>query len=270
MSADLVAQWLDWLEHDRGRSRNTVATYARTVRTLHVPAADATREDIEAWWRARAVDSEGEQRPHSSRNNELSAIRSFYKWAVRFDHVPDDPTVRLDALRRQPRQSRFVGSAELATLLGNLPADLRRAAALGAYGGLRVSEAATLHWRDVDQDSRRMIVRGKGDKERPVGLSVTLLDVLLPDTGGNVVTGGKREYDGHYLQMKVNKAIRDLGVDATFHKLRHRFGYKAAEAGVSIQSIARSMGHESLTTTMGYIAAVDSDLDVIAEAVTRT
>jgi integrase/recombinase XerD len=164
--------------------------------------------------------------------------------------------------------SRFVGNDDLRRLLTTLPADLRRAVALGAYGGLRVSEAATLHWDDIDQDTRRMIVRGKGDKERTIGLPFALLDVILPNKGGNVVTGAA-PYSPHYLQMKVNAAIRTAGVDATFHKLRHRFGYKAAEGGISPTSIARAMGHESLTTTMGYIAAVDSDLDLIAEAVSR-
>ena len=67
----------------------------------------------------------------------------------------------------------------------------------------------------------------------------------------------------------MNAAIRSAGVDATYHKLRHRYGFKAAEAGMAPTSIARAMGHESLTTTMGYIAAVDSDLDLIAEAVSR-
>jgi hypothetical protein len=34
-----------------------------------------------------------------------------------------------------------------------------------------------------------MIVRGKGNKQRSIGFGIHLLDVLLPDTGGNVVTG---------------------------------------------------------------------------------
>lgn len=269
MSDDLQDQWLRWLREDRGRSANTVSTYARSARSLGIPLVDATREDLEAWWRRRSVDAEGEPRPHSARNNELSALRSFYKWAQRFEHRPDDPTARLDLLGRQHRVSRFVGTSDLQHLMATLPPDLRRAVALGAYGGLRVSEAADLSWRDIDQDQRRMIVRGKGDKERSVGFSITLLDVLLPDTGGNVVTGRQASHDGHYLQVKVNAAIKAAGVDATFHKLRHRFGYKAAEAGIAPTSIARAMGHESLTTTMGYIAAVDSDLDLIAEAVAK-
>jgi len=264
-----VDTWLAWLDHDRGRSANTVATYARTLRTLPVDPLYATREDIEAWWRARALDADGNPRPHSSRNNELSSLRSFYKWCIRFDHRPDDPTVRLDQLGEQRRESRFIGADELTHLLNHLDPPMRRAVALGAYGGLRVSEVAGLAWRDIDIDSRRMIVRGKGDKERRVGVAVRLLDVLLPDTGGNVVTGSNEAYSGHYLQMKVNEAMKRNGSTLTFHALRHRFGYMSAAGGVAPTSIARAMGHANLSTTMKYIAAVDSDLDLIAEAVTR-
>jgi site-specific recombinase XerD len=269
VTADLQAEWLRWLRETRGRSQNTAETYARSARSLGVPLETATREDIEEWWRRRATDSDGNPRPHNSRNNELSALRSFYHWAQRFEHRADDPTIRLDSLREQKRMSRFVGDEDFAKLMRELPPDLRRACALGAYAGMRVSEVAELHWSDVNQDLRRIIPRGKGDKERHVGLPVALLSILLPDTGGNVVTGREDAYSGHYLQMKVNKAIKALGVDGTFHKLRHRFGYKAAAAGIAPTSLARAMGHESLSTTMGYIAAVDSDLDLIAEAVSR-
>lgn len=265
----LQEDWLRWLRVSKGRSQNTVATYARSARTLGKPLEDATEEDIEAWWDARATDEDGKPRPHSSRNNELAALRSFYTWARRFKHLTHDPMIGVDPLRAQKRISRFVGSQDLADLLSTLPPDLRRAVALGAYAGLRVSEAATLSWRDVSEDYTRVIVRGKGDKERTVGVPIRLLDIILPNNGGNIVTGRPEPYTGHYLQMKVNAAIRAAGVDATYHKLRHRFGYLSAAAGVPPTSIARAMGHESLTTTMGYVAASDTDLDLIAEAVTR-
>lgn len=268
MTEQLIEAWLDWLRHTRGRSANTIRTYRRSIKTLP-NIQTATREDVEAWWRARAVDAKGNPRPHSGRNNELSAIRSYCKWAVRFDHRTDDPTVRLDQLRKQGRVSRFIGKEDLARLLAILPPDLRRAVALGAYGGMRVSEAADLHWRDVNEEARLIIIRGKGDQERTVKIGPTLLDIILPNTGGNVVTGNSDAYSENYLQTKVNAAIRAAGVDATFHKLRHRFGFKCAEAGIAPTSIARAMGHKSLQTTMGYIAAMDSDLDLIAEAVTR-
>jgi site-specific recombinase XerD len=262
--------WLAHLEHERGRRPNTIATYARTLRSLPVDPLTATREDIEAWWKDRGKDPHGNPRPHSSRNNELSALRSFYRWADRFDLRDDDPTRRIDNLREQPRDSKFVGAAELAHLLRKLPPDLKRAVALGAYGGLRISEAASLNWADINTEIRRMSVVGKGDKGRPVAVPITLLDILLPVVpAANVVTGKAEAYSGHYLQMKVNDAMKRNGVTLTFHALRHRFGYMSATAGIAPTSIARAMGHANLSTTMRYIAAVDSDLDLIGEAVTR-
>lgn len=257
-----VDAWLTYLARERGRASNTIAAYRRVLETL--PAAPtASREDVEAWWRSRAHLSP------STRNQELSAVREFYKWCRRWEHRDDDPCARIDPPKKPVRVSRFVGKTDLDALLTRLPDDLRRAVALGAYAGLRVSEAAALDWSDVNVETRRVIVRGKGDKERVVGITTALLDHLLPDTGGNIVRAGAAPFSGHTLQQKVNTAIRAQGVDATFHKLRHRFGYKAAEAGIPPTSIARAMGHASLSTTMGYIAAVDSDLDLIAEAVTR-
>lgn len=259
---DLVTQWLDWLTHERARSENTIATYARTMRTLP-NAGEATREDVEAWFRSRT------DKAPTTRGNELSAVRSFYRWCYRFEHRSDDPTIRLDAPKMPQTVHRYVSRADLAHLLEVLPPDLQRAVALGAYAGMRVSEVAVLDWAEVDQELNRIIVKGKGDKERHVGLPVILLDRLLPNTGGNVVTAGGKPYTAHTLQMKANKAIRAAGVDATFHALRHRFGTIGAQAGVPLTSLSRAMGHSSPTTTAIYIGATDTDLDLIAEAVTR-
>lgn len=258
----LVEHWLSWLATERGRSANTVATYERTLRTLPA-AATATREDLEGWWRSRAHLSP------ATRANELSAVREFYRWCQRFDHRVDDPTVRLDPPKVPKRVHRYVGREDLARLFDELPADLGRAVALGAYGGLRVAEAAALDWSDVDRELGRLIVRGKGDKERHVGLPALLLERLLPDTGGNVVTAGEPPYTAAALRVKVNRAIAAAGVDETFHALRHRYGTMAVAAGIPLTSVARAMGHASPTTTALYVGASDSDLDLIGEAVTR-
>ena len=74
-----------------------------------------------------------------------------------------------------------------------LPEDLRRGVALGAYAGLRAAETAALAWTDIDLDTRRARIVGKGQKTRVVALGVTLIDLLLPEvTGANVVTGTAR------------------------------------------------------------------------------
>jgi integrase/recombinase XerC len=263
-------RWLEYLRTDRGRSTNTISTYARTLRTLPADPLSMTREHVESWWASRARDQDGNERPHSSRNNELSAVRSFFRWSQRYELRADDPTSRIDQLRQQKRQSKFIGQSDLDFMLGKLEPDLRRAVALGAYGGLRVSEAAYLNWDHVNTEIRRMTVRGKGDKERTVGISFQLMNILLPEVQhGTVITGRPEAYSGPYLSIKVNEVMRKYNIQGTFHALRHRFGYMSASAGIAPTSIARAMGHSNLATTMLYCAAVDSDLDLIAEAVAR-
>ena len=260
----ILDDWLDWLARDQAKSPHTVATYARTWRTVPVDPLAATVDDMEAWWTSRIGKSVG------TRRNELAGVRSFYRWAIRYGHTNEDPTRRITPPKAPQRLSEHVGREELLRLLEGLPDDLRRATALGAYAGLRVSEAAALHWHDVDRELHRVHVRqGKGGKDRMVGLPAVLLDHLLPERRGYVVSGEAETVTGHTLGRRWTVAANGLGVEATFHKLRHRFGTMAVAAGVPLTSVQRAMGHSSPATTAIYVAASDTDLDLIAAAVTR-
>lgn len=259
---ELSQRWVQWCR-DEGVPPNTIAARARTLRSVG-DAGTASREQIEAWWVARRHLSK------SSRVNDLGNLRSFYRWAAVWEHRDDDPTRRLTAPKVTNRLPRPVSRADLLKLLATLPDDLRRAVALGAYAGLRVSEVAALHWHDVDVETRRARIEdSKGGKSRLVALGPLLIDSLLPDTGHNVVTGTDTAYTAAQLQRRVNRAIRSAGVDATFHGLRHRYGTVAYQATGDILGVGRQMGHSSPVTTAIYAAASEEVADRIAEAVCR-
>ena len=261
--ADRAAQFLDHLHRARNYSPNTIAAYRRVLATVHEPAT-ATQDEVEDWWLDR------DHLSPATRRQELAAMRSFYRWMIKWDHRSDDPTRRLDAPKMGHRLPRPMGREDLHRLLSVTSGEMRRAICLGAYGGLRVAEAAALDWADVDTEARRIIVRGgKGDKDRAVGLSPLLLDALLPVTGGNVVRGGGQPYSANALQQKVNATIRAAGVDGTFHKLRSRFATVALASTGNLLAVSRALGHASPATTAIYAATSDSDLDLIAEAVAR-
>lgn len=255
----------DWIAHltQERRPANTVATARRVMRSLP-NASDATREDVEAWWASRAHLSP------ATRSNDLAILRTFYAWCRRWEHRDDDPTARLDAPKVDKGLPRPLSRADLHRLLAVLPDDLRRAVALGAYAGLRVSEVAALHWHDVDLEARRArILHSKGGKSRLVALGAVLIDQILPDTGGNVVTGTKQSMSAATLQRRINRAIHRAGIDATFHQLRHRYGTLAYQATRDLVAVERQMGHSSPVTTAIYAAASDDVADAIAEAVAR-
>lgn len=257
-----IADWLDRMTRE-GAAENTIRAYARTMRTIP-DAATATREDVEAWWDSRA------DRSIATRTAELACLRSFYRWCLTWEHRTDDPTLRIKAPRKPKDLPRPVSRADLLRILNHVgEGELRRTVCLGAYAGLRISEVAALHWADVDTEHRRLRVVGKGSKTRLVGLPPLLLDELLPDTGGNVVTGAPRGYTADTLQRKVNRAIKAAGVDATFHQLRHRYGTVALAHTGDLLAVSRALGHSSPATTAVYAATSDEMLDRIAEAVTR-
>jgi integrase/recombinase XerC len=157
---------------------------------------------------------------------------------------------------------------DLHKVLDSAPAPDRRAVCLGAYAGLRISEAARLDWSDVDLESLQIrVMHSKGGKSRRVPISAVLLEALLPNTGGNVVTGGEA-HDTDWLARRIRKAFRRAGVHATFHQLRHRYGTLAYKATGDVLAVSRLMGHSNLNTTAIYAAASDEVAARIAEAVT--
>ena len=255
---------LAWIEHQEREHvpPNTVLRRTATLRSIG-NAGTASREEVESWWATRRHLSP------ATRSNDLACLRAFYKWARRWEHRDDDPTLRLDAPKVDKGLPRPVSRADLLRLLAELPDDLRRAAALGAYAGLRVSEVAALDWADVDLEARRARIHGKGGKWRMVALGAVLIDQLLPVTVGNVVTGGGRAYSAAALQRRVNRAIRSLGIKDTFHGLRHRYGTLAYQATRDLVAVWRQMGHSSPVTTAIYAAAADDVADEIAAAVAR-
>ena len=267
MIADPIEHFLVWCARDRGRSVRTIARYRITLTTAEDACGNlitADIADLEEWWESRYGHAP------ATRANELACLRSFYKWATRFDHRPDDPTRRLDPPKIPNHIPRPIGEADLSRLLGELTADapdLRRAVALGAYAGLRVSEVAGLSWADVDQDRRRIYVRGKGGKERAFGLSPVLLDKILPETVGNVVTAGGDPYTGAVLQRKINRLMSRHRIGHTFHNLRARAATLALAKGENTFAVAMAFGWSSVETAKSYAVVGDEALDRIAAAV---
>lgn len=256
-----VSEWIEHLEL-LGRSPNTIRAYKSSIQSFP-DIEGATREQVEAWWQSRA------HLAPATRNRELAAVRQFYKWCIIWDHRLDDPTLRITGPNIPRGQPKPLSKHDLTLLLDTFPPDLKRALCLGAYAGCRISEAAALMWSDVDRELNRIRITGKGNKTRLVGLHALLLDELLPDTGGNVVTGTDRVYTGHGLGSRINQAMRAAGVDASFHSARHRFGTFALAGSGNLLAVSRAMGHAKPETTAIYAAAMDADLDVIAGSVFR-
>lgn len=260
----MSTEYIAWSEAER-HPANTVRRRRSVLRSIGNPGT-ATREDVEEWWARRR------HLKDSSRANDLAVLRAFYTWCQIWELRTDDPTVRLRPPKLGKGSPKPFSRREVAAILTAVDHDppLRRAVLLGAGAGLRISEVAALRWTDIDTDTGMARVTGKGRKTRLVALSGKLLEALLPDTGGNVVTGRPRGWAASTLGGKVNTAIHDAGLAGTFHKLRHHYGSLAYQRTKDPKAVADQMGHASVATTMSfYAAAADDAARAVADAVTE-
>lgn len=260
LSRDHVA----WLKRQHDRSPKTIASRVRVLDSL-LNAGTATRDEVETWWEDRAHLTTG------TRAVDLSHLRGFYKWCQIFDHRADDPSVRIRPPRVKNRIPKKASRHDVDTLTdADLPPELRRAFLLGCYAGMRVAEAATLSWSDVDDETNTITVReGKGGKSRIIDVSPLLIDRLGQRHDGNVVAGERAPYGAAQLQRRLNRAIKALGLNITTHALRHRWGMVAYQASGDLLAVSEMMGHSSVNTTKIYAQASSDVKKKIASAVMR-
>lgn len=140
--------------------------------------------------------------------------------------------------------------------------------------GLRLSEATGLEWRNVDLNSGKVKVRGKGSKDRILWLGDEALDALRAwrDRQAKDVTGKPATVfstlDGEpliprYVQAMVKRYAAKAGIVKNVHPhtLRHSFASDLLRDAKNIRLVQRALGHAKLATTEIYTHIVDEELE---------
>ena len=203
----------------------------------------------------------------------LSCLRGFYKWLLLDKQIKHDPTVNLESpsswkiLPKALAQSEVERMMEHAGASANHPqADavaLRdRAIVEMLYaGGVRVSELTGLGVEDLSLAEGRMLVRGKGDKERivPLGrLAIEALESYL--TLGRPGLAIRREESRLFLSVRgegltrqwIWRLVKQLDARASPHMLRHSCATHMVENGADLRTVQTLLGHSDISTTQVY------------------
>jgi integrase/recombinase XerD len=214
----------------------------------------------------------------ATRARKEAALASFLAWAYRHDLIPADPMGKLDRVRLEPPTPRGLPPSEVEAILAGIPFDRRRdrlLCRLVAELGLRAGEALSLYVEDIDltPDDEHVSVLGKGGRRRTVLLDndrlVAQLRAYLRQPGyqhGPLFRAEKNGWGGplRYKSAQEHSA-RDCaaaGVDATLHQLHHTHATELVNAGVSLATIRKRLGHRNLqTTTLRYAEQSDAAAD---------
>jgi site-specific recombinase XerD len=185
---------------------------------------------------------------------------------------------RLPYGRRPKHLPRVLSQAEVHKLLRCAANYEHRVLLMTLYAtGLRVGELVRLGVADID--SQRMVIlveRGKGNKQRLVPLSSTLLVELRRwwQTHRDPVWLFPGREQGRPLQVSTvqracQKAVEraELKAGISPHTLRHTFATELLEAGIDLPSIQKILGHSSLSTTAVYLHVRRTHLEAASQAV---
>lgn len=169
---------------------------------------------------------------------------------------------------------RELTSGEITALMADCASDATNAGARDAaiialmYScGLRREEVVTLDLTDFDAESGRLVVKGKGNKERTAyitgGAARALADWLAvrgDDPGALFVAVNKSGRIVNYKNMTpktiykmLAKRAGEAGVKSfSPHDMRRTFVSDLLDAGADITTVSKMAGHSSVTTTARY------------------
>lgn len=292
-----------WLLSQRNASPSTIASYRDTFRLLlrHVQAhtrrspAVFALADLDAPVVLGFLDYLERDRHNTirSRNARLAALKSFYQYAATRDPTQLPVVQRVLAIPFKRHDRPVLGFLERAEMEAVLAAvdqatwSGRRDHVLLAsmYNtGARVSEIVNAGLADFsDGPAATLHLRGKGRKERRVPLwksTARLLSrwvrdspgpadrPLFPNRGGQRMARSGVAFRLRLAVEKASTACPSLcGRRISPHTLRHTTAMHLLQAGVDITVIALWLGHESPTTTHGY---VEADIAMKKRALAKT
>lgn len=230
------------------------------------PLLALSREQIDDWLDTRNLCPR-------SRTSYLSTLHCFYAWAVDEGFRPDDPTSRI----RRPKLPRLVPRPieddDLRHALRVAPPRMKAWLALAAYEGLRCKEIALLRREDISEKRTPPILRvgeGKGGHQAILPLNPYVVSMLrvygLPRRGYVFLNRDGRPYDPKTISVYGAKYLRDLGIDATLHQLRHFMGTEAWSLTKDLLVVQSLLRHASPATVAGYAAF---DRELAARAIAR-
>ena len=273
----MINQFLDYLRYERNASPQTVQTYEESLRAFESYltfrdndlSMDSVDTDLIRDWMESLMDKGNSA---STINKKLSALRSFYRFALKRELVKKDPAHAVTGPKKSKPLPQFLREGEMDRLLDGLEWDssfnnvrARTILLLFYEAGLRRSELIGLDDKDIDFEAAQLKVTGKRNKQRIVPFGAELAEALknykakrqeeFGETNGALFLSDKGErISGNMVYLIVRKYLSMVTSlkKRSPHVLRHTFATAMLNNGAGLETIKSLLGHESVSTTEIY------------------
>ncbi|MEK7059201.1 MAG: site-specific tyrosine recombinase/integron integrase [Patescibacteria group bacterium] len=294
--AKAKTDFLEYLEIEQNRSQKTIQNYDHYLTRLIDFAGDIQIKEIDPelirkWrlWLNRLGTNTSDELSKTTQNYHLIALRSFLKYCAKRD-IPALAADKIELARTTRKQVTFLNEEELERLFAqpdlNTLAGMRDRAILELLfsSGLRVSELVGLDRDHINLKRKEFMVRGKGQKDRPIFISPEAAKWVehylseREDTAKPLFvrySGSKKvDLSGNFHRLTARSVQRIVARSALLagitkhvspHTLRHSFATDLLMNGADIRSVQAMLGHSNIATTQIYTHVTDPHLRSVHE-----
>lgn len=289
-----VTDFLEYLEIEQGRSEKTIRNYHHYLTRLsdfagEIKISEIDPELIRRWrlWLNRLGSDKSDELGKLTQNYHLIALRAFLKFCAKRD-IPAMSADKIELARVKRKQIGFLSAEEVERICSSINttsvSGLRDRAVIELLfsSGLRVSELVGLDKDHINLTRREFMVRGKGQKDRPVFISTDAADwvsqyleqrtdnlkPLFISIGGSHspnLQGNYKRLTARSVQRIVQKYALLAGITkhVSPHSLRHSYATDLLMNGADLRSVQAMLGHANIATTQIYTHVTDPHLKAV-------
>ena len=273
----MIGEFLDYLRFEKNRSELTVSSYAEDLKAFEayfknldmLLSWETVDADVIRGWMESMMDKGNRG---TSVNRRLSALRSFYRYALAHQKVARDPSRMIKGPKKAKPLPQFLKEEEMNRLLdvvewGDDFESVRARTMLMTFyeTGIRLSELTGLDETAIDWANHAVKVLGKRNKQRIIPLGEELEHTLLiyirvrdeqvkAGNGALFVTRKGERMSGDQVRNEVKRCLSLVSTlsKRSPHVLRHTFATAMLNHEAGLESVKKLLGHESLSTTEIY------------------
>ncbi len=262
----IIAQYLEYLELEKGLASNTIEAYRRDLYDFA-----ESNENIETINRM-TINSfirtlrERELAP-TSVIRKIASLRGFFKWASSTGIITKNPASTLEQPKMPQKLPKVISLKEIDEMLRNNLTPLEGVMLELLYsGGLRVSELVNLKTGDIDLSSKYIRCFGKGSKERivPIGEAAKKAvqnympqrDLIIKkynlSTKRLLILENGRMITRQDVYTFIHNQGKLIHKNISPHTLRHSFATHLLENVADLRVVQELLGHSDVSTTQLY------------------
>ncbi|MEE1169814.1 MAG: site-specific tyrosine recombinase XerD [Anaerovoracaceae bacterium] len=272
-------QFMDYLENERKKSRNTLEAYRRDIAGFFAflekrGAGDpdnVTNTEIVAF----LMDLKNEGRAPATINRKMASVRAYYNYLLEKQYISSNPTHNVKTPKVEKKGIEYLSIEEVDRLL-TMPDDSIRGKRDRAIlellyaTGIRVNEVIAANVKDVNLRIGFFTCPGESGKARiiPIGRPArAALEEYIYNSRDMMVKDNKDEdalfvnYYGKRMTRqglwKIMKEYADkagLSQKLTPHILRNSFAVHMVQNGADLKSLQELLGHEDISATQIYLS----------------